>query len=196
MWRPPVPLIDAALAHYCQAHRAYHDAHHVEELLGLAEAHAPDLSEAEGLAILFHDAVYVPGAPHGVNEDLSARIMDATVAALVRAGRIESPSREVLDVAAAIVRATTHAEPPPAFAARVCDLDLWRLAAPWEDFQRHALGIRHEYLFLRGDDASFWAGRHAFYRAMLEKPALFSTRYFRERFEPAARDNMRRALAA
>jgi predicted metal-dependent HD superfamily phosphohydrolase len=61
------PLLDAALAHHRQPHRAYHDQRHVLELLALAERHAPDLGAAERLAILFHDAVYVPGAPKGQN---------------------------------------------------------------------------------------------------------------------------------
>jgi predicted metal-dependent HD superfamily phosphohydrolase len=100
-----------------------------------------------------------------------------------------------LDRASRIIEATTHAEPPATEAARVCDLDLWRLAAPWEAFQRHALGIRHEYLHLHTDEAAFWTARKAFYKAMLDKPALFATAYFRDRFEPAARENLKRALS-
>jgi RimJ/RimL family protein N-acetyltransferase len=95
-----------------------------------------------------------------------------------------------------IIQATTHADTPPAEAARVCDLDLWRLAAPWDDFQRHALGIRHEYLPRHADEAAFWKARHAFYEAMLAKPRLFATDTFRDLFEEPARKNMRRALAA
>jgi predicted metal-dependent HD superfamily phosphohydrolase len=154
----------------------------------LARQHTPDLDEAEQLALLFHDAIYVPGAPRGDNERLSGLLMRATVAALGLKGLD-------LDRAARIVDATTHAGPPPAEAARVCDLDLWRLAAPWEDFQRHALGIRHEYLHLHADEAAFWQARNAFYRSMLDKPALFATTAFREKFEPAARQNLTRALS-
>ena len=91
-------------------------------------------------------------------------------------------------------RVTSHAAQPPAEAARVCDLDLWRLAAPWDDFQRHALGIRHQYLHLVADEAAFWAARNAFYESMPAKPRLFATDYFVDRFEVAARINMRRAL--
>ena len=63
-------LLAVALSHHRQPHRAYHDERHVLELLKLAAEHTPDLSEAERLAILFHDAVYVPGAPKGMNETL------------------------------------------------------------------------------------------------------------------------------
>lgn len=181
-------LVAAARLHYTQPHRGYHGPEHLDELIALARRHTPDLDDAEQAALLFHDAVYVPGAARGDNERLSALLMRATVPPF-ELGRVD------LDRAARIIEATTHAAPPPAEAARVCDLDLWRLAAPWDEFQRHALGIRHEYLHLHADEAAFWAARHAFYRAMLAKPALFATAYFRDHFEAAARDNLTRALA-
>ena len=181
-------LVAAARLHYAQPHRGYHNQEHLDELMVLAHQHTPDLDDAEQLALLFHDAVYVPGAGKGENERLSALLMRATVAAH-DLGPVD------LAKAARIIEATTHVEPPSAEAGRVCDLDLWRLAAPWDEFQRHALGIRHEYLHLQADEAAFWAARNAFYKSMLAKPRLFATAYFRDRFEPAARANMERALA-
>jgi predicted metal-dependent HD superfamily phosphohydrolase len=188
------PLLQAALTHYRQPHRAYHDGRHLMELLDLARVHAPDLAMAERLALLFHDAVYVPGAAAGQNELLSGLLMRATVSALARAGTIDAPGADIIDTADTIICATTHSEPPPPPAARVCDLDLWRLAAPWADFARHAEDIRREYRFLHASDEAFREGRMAFYRGMLAKPAVFSTAYFRDRFEAKARENMRRGL--
>jgi predicted metal-dependent HD superfamily phosphohydrolase len=181
-------LVAAARLHYAQPHRSYHGPEHLDELIELARQHTPELDNTEQLALLFHDAVYVPGAGRGENERLSALLMRATVPAF-DIGSVD------LDRASRIIEATTHAEPPLAEAACVCDLDLWRLAAPWEAFQRHALCIRHEYLHLHADEAAFWTARKAFYKAMLAKPALFATAYFRDRFEPAARENLRRALS-
>lgn len=188
------PLVHAARLHYAQPHRGYHNAGHLDELIALARKHTPDLDPAEQLALLFHDAVYVPGAPKGDNERLSAVLMVATVATLAREDRSLEVAKADIERAARIIEATTHAGPPPAEAARICDLDLWRLAAPWEAFQQHAVGIRHEYLHLFADEAAFWAARHAFYESMLARPRLFATDYFVERFEDAARANMRRAL--
>jgi predicted metal-dependent HD superfamily phosphohydrolase len=180
-------LVAAARLHYAQPHRGYHGPEHLDELIELARQHTPDLDDAEQLALLFHDAVYVPGAGKGENERLSALLMRATVPAF-DLGTID------LDRAGRIIEATAHAEPPPPEAARICDLDLWRLAAPWETFQRDTLGIRHEYLHHYADEAAFWAARKAFYKSMLAKPHLFATAYFRDRFETAARENLRRAL--
>jgi len=179
-------LVAAARLHYAQPHRDYHGPQHLDELIELARQHAPDLDEAEQLALLFRDAVYVPGAGPGENERLSALLMRATVAAF-DLGQLD------LGRASRIIEATIHAAPPPPEAARVCDLDLWRLAAPWEAFQRHSLGIRHEYLHLHADEAAFWTARKTFYKSTLAKRALFATAYFRDCFEAAARENLRRA---
>ena len=188
-------LVDAARLHYAEPHRGYHNAGHLDELVGLAREHTPDLDEGEQLALLFHDAVYVPGAPRSENERKSAALMTATVDTLALDHADLGLADSVLERAARIIEATTHAEAPPAEAARVCDLDLWRLAAPWEAFCRHALGIRHEYLHLAADESAFWAARNAFYESMLAKPRLFATDRFFERFEQPARANMRKALA-
>jgi predicted metal-dependent HD superfamily phosphohydrolase len=188
-------LLDAVRQHYAQRHRGYHDAAHLEELIALARELTPDLDDAEQLALLFHDAVYVPGAPRGDNERRSAEVMMATLATLAYDHADLGLAEPVLERAARIIEATDHAAAPPAEAARVCDLDLWRLAAPWEAFCRHALGIRREYLHLFADEAAFWHARNAFYETMLAKPRLFATDRFVERFEAAARANMRRALA-
>ena len=188
-------LVDAARLHYAEPHRGYHNAGHLDELVGLAREHTPDLDEGEQLALLFHDAVYVPGAPRSENERKSAALMTATVDTLALDHADLAVADSVLERAARIIGATTHAEAPPAEAARVCDLDLWRLAAPWEAFCRYALGIRREYLHLFPDEAAFWQARNAFYTTMLAKPRLFATDRFFERFEQPARANMRKALA-
>ncbi|MBR2814726.1 MAG: hypothetical protein IKE60_08760 [Reyranella sp.] len=189
-----LPLLEAARLHYRQPHRGYHNQEHLDELMALARRYTPDLDTAEQLALLFHDAVYVPGAGHGLNEGLSARLMRATIAALGRTDRLLAGLTEgELQKAATIIEATTHDREPPAEAARLCDLDLWRLAAPWPDFERHADGVRHEYLHLVDSDEAFWTARRAFYRDMLKKPHLFATADFRDRFEAAARANLERA---
>jgi predicted metal-dependent HD superfamily phosphohydrolase len=187
-------LVHAARLHYAQPHRGYHNAGHLDELIVLARERTPDLDEAEQLALLFHDAVYVPGAPRGENERLSALLMRATMAVVARADSALAIAAGDLDTASRIIEATAHAEPPPAEAARICDLDLWRLAAPWEAFQQHALGIRHEYLHLFPDEAAFWQARNSFYESMLAKSRLFATDAFVSEFEARARENMQRAV--
>jgi len=188
------PLLEAALTHHRQPHRAYHDERHVLELLALAAEHTPDLTATERLAILFHDAVYVPGAPKGMNETLSAMLMRATVASLLRTGDMTALPDGMVDDAAVIIEATTHIDPPAPAAERVCDLDLWRLAAPWQEFQRHSADIDREYRHLYPPGDACMLARKEFYRSMLTRAHVFHTPYFRQRFEPIARANFQRAL--
>ena len=100
-------LLDTARDYYAQPHRGYHDTGHFDELIALARLYTPDLNEAEQLALLFHDAVYVPGAADGENERQSADLMRACAARLGIFG-------VDLERATRIIEATRHAAPPPA----------------------------------------------------------------------------------
>jgi predicted metal-dependent HD superfamily phosphohydrolase len=186
-------LYGAARAFYAEPQRGYHDVGHLDELIALAREHAPDLDDAEQLALLFHDAVYAPGAPPHVNERLSALTMRAVVDQMARDGALPALPSDVVDRAARIVEATAHVDPPTVEASRVCDLDLWRLAAPWEQFERDSRGVRREYRHLFGSDEAFAASRRAFCARFLQRPTIYATAYFRERFEARARANLERA---
>lgn len=182
-------FVELALVHYRQPHRFYHDAAHVEEMIALARQLAPDLSTAEQLAVLWHDAVYVPGAGTGENERLSARLMRATLA---QAPLAEPFGAATLAVAEAIILATTHSAAPPPVAARMVDLDLYRLGTDWDSFDRHAMAVWQEYRYLFAGPEAFLQARQDFYRTMLEKPSIYATALFRDRFEASARANLRR----
>jgi len=183
-------MVELALVHYRQPHRFYHDAAHVQEMMALSRALGLDLSPAEELAVLWHDAVYVPGADKGLNEKLSAKLMLATAA--------NGPSffsaidKPTLLTAEGIILETTHAGEPSDEAARVIDLDLYRLGAPWSEFDRHAHAIEREFRVLHESPEKFWIARGDFYRSMLQRPHLFTTELFREAYEVQARDNLRR----
>lgn len=182
--------VELALCHYRQPHRFYHDAAHVQEMMALARQCGLDLSPAEQLAVLWHDAVYVPGADKGINELLSARLMLATAAngpaffAATEAGTLAAAERIILE--------TVHAGIPSAEAARVIDLDLYRLGAPWPEFDAHARAIEREFRLLHASPTAFWTARGNFYRSMLDRPQIFATEAFCKRFEAQARDNLRR----
>ncbi len=183
-------MVELALVHYRQPHRFYHDAAHVQEMMALARSLKLDLSPAEELAVLWHDAVYVPGAEKGLNEKLSAKLMLATAA--------NGPSffsaidKPTLLAAERIILETTHASEPSGEAGRVIDLDLYRLGSPWAEFDRHAHAIEREFRILHDSPEKFWTARANFYRSMLRRPHIFATALFRERYEAQARDNLRR----
>ncbi len=183
-------IVELALAHYRQPHRFYHDAGHIQEIIALAHGLALDLLPAEELAVLWHDAVYVPGVDKGINEKLSAKLMLATAANNPILGNVVDKTS--LLTAERIILETMHNGEPMPDAARVVDLDLYRLGAPWPEFDRHAHAIEREFQVLFESADQFWAARENFYRSMLRRTHLFATPLFRQRYEAQARDNLKR----
>ncbi|AZO75149.1 MAG: hypothetical protein E5V92_01775 [Mesorhizobium sp.] len=192
------PLIDETLkselsALYRAEDRHYHNLAHIEAMLALAEKyrsllHDPGAVEA---AIWFHDAVYDSRA-----KDNEAK--SASLAAKKLSGRI-SPDR--LARVAAIINATaTHQLPllddekAASDAAFVLDMDLAILGAGPDAFDAYETAVRREYGWV--EEPMWRAGRAAVLKSFLARPHIFHTAEFRQRFEPRAKQNLERSLAA
>ena len=185
--------LDQVLAYYDAPHRAYHDRAHLREMFDAAVEMNEPLSAPQALALVFHDAVYVPGAPRGANELLSAQLLRVYSCGLQRT-MVETAYGIVIDTAEHIARSQA--------AELVLDLDLMRLAAPPADFDRYSLQVFAEQrpLIAIADDAEalafFSARRVPFFQQLLDRAWIYCTPAGRARFEAAARANLRRAIAA
>lgn len=182
--------IDAVLAFYDEPHRVYHDPRHLQQMLDDAARLSIALSPAQALAVLFHDAVYVPGAARGANEALSAQLLR------IYAQGIDAA---IVGQAAAIVTDTALHVPTSAAAAVVLDLDLLRLAAPAEQFEQYSREVFVElHPLARTADAAAWRTfslrRARFFERLLARPRVYSTPLFIARYEAAARRNLRTAV--
>lgn len=170
--------------------RAYHRLSHVRHVLEVVDAlraeEPIDDPVAVQLAAWFHDAVYEPGA-----DDNEARSAALATEVLAGWGIAHDRSAHV----AALVRATAHhpVVGVDADTAVLVDADLAILAADPDtyDVYRRAVRVEHGHL----DDASWRAGRSAFLRDMLARPALYATASMRARAEPVARRNLAGELA-
>ncbi len=182
------------LNRYWQAGRAYHTLEHIvsmleefEPLIGLAANPV-----AIKLAIWYHDAIYEtaprkPGSPS--NEEWSAEIAKKDFALL---GIAEELTAEVCDPTG-LIMATRHLTPPETPDQQLLvDLDLAILGKSEAEFDRYETNIRKEYWFV--PEADFRKGRAAILRSFLERPAIYSTSFFRERYEAAARQNLERSI--
>ena len=139
---------------------------------------------AVGLALWFHDAIYMPGAAD--NEARSARVAQEALTALGMA------KPEVCRVMS-LIEATAHREPPASVDAElICDIDLSILGRAWPVYERYAAAIRSEYAMPPDE---FALQRAKFLRSMLDRGRIFHTDHFRNRFEQTARENMQRELA-
>jgi predicted metal-dependent HD superfamily phosphohydrolase len=184
----PREAFDRLLARYDERHRAYHKREHLEACFSLL-AGVHDLCERPhevALALWFHDVVYQPRRSD--NEALSAGwLVDVARAAGVSepaAGRMHS-----------LVMATRHdARTLQGDAAVLVDIDLAILGSPVARFDQYEAQIRREYRWVPGP--IYRAGRARVLRTFLERPVIYATAPFRDRFEADARANIERSLAA
>lgn len=176
------------LARYEEPHRAYHTLQHLGECLAcFAESAALAENPAEvEMALWFHDAIYDVRA-----SDNEARSAAWATAALRQGGAPDAAAARVQ----ALVMATRHtAVPIGADEQLLVDIDLAILGAGEERFAQYEQQIRREYAHVPG--FIFRPKRRAILRTFVERARIYSTGFFHERLEQAARRNLQRAIAA
>jgi predicted metal-dependent HD superfamily phosphohydrolase len=183
----PSPVEAALAAAYAEPHRAYHTGAHIAEVLGWYDWVADEVGwrdpAAVYIAIVFHDAVYEPGATD--NEARSAawarravpEVDGARVESLIlltaRHGRLE-----LEDVAG---------DPD---AAHFVDCDMAILGATPAAFDAYDAAIAIEYKAVPPE--AYRAGRRAFLETLARKPRIFLSDLFHRRFDAQARANLQR----
>jgi predicted metal-dependent HD superfamily phosphohydrolase len=185
------PGLESALASaYAEPQRAYHDATHIAELLRWFDRVADDpgwRAPADVYtAILFHDAVYVPGA-----KDNEARSADWARRAIAEHALPASADR----VAELIELTAQHGslEAATGDAALFLDADMAILGAPSDAYRTYAGNVRREYAKVPA--AAYRAGRGAFLKALVVKPRIYFTDHFRDLLDRQARQNLADELA-
>lgn len=184
----PLQLADrvaaALAAAYSEPHRAYHNLTHIAELLGWFDRVADDIGWlAPGevyAAILFHDAIYVPGA-----KDNEARSAEWAL----RAGFGE----HVAELICMTARHTSHASTGHD-QAHFLDADMAIVGAPPAEFAAYDAAIAIEYGHIPPE--AYRAGRRAFLAGLAALPRIFRTDYFHHRLDAQARANLAAALGA
>jgi len=174
-------VIDKHMEH----HRHYHNTRHLSFCLSELDHAQSSIDEPDvvELSIWFHDAVYMPNASD--NENQSA----ALFLQLARGQLPELLCRTV----AGIIQATHHQQPPTTKnEACVLDIDLASIGLPWEDFNRDNEALRAEVP--RIHDNLYYEGKSSFLTSLLARDKIYFTKYFYDRFESRARDNIKRYL--
>lgn len=168
-------------AHYAEPHRKYHNLEHLDHCLAQFDA-APDVvarADEVEMAIWFHDVIHQPG--HLDNETCSAALFRDAARGVME----ESFIARVM----ALIEATTHRTPPSDPAAQfLCDVDLSSFGMPWAVYLEDTLNLMHEF---RGTKEAYYVAQRAFLEGLLERPRVFFTDVFHQRFETQARDNVK-----
>lgn len=183
----PHDLLCALEAAYSEPQRAYHTVVHVADVLGwydeVADAVGWEQPGESYVAILFHDAVYVPGASDN----------EARSAAWARQAGLAIDTERV---AALIELTARHASLGPndvdRDAALFLDCDMSILGATPEAFDAYDAAIAREYSNVPA--AAYRAGRRAFLSRLAVAPRIFLSDYFHARLDEPARANIDRAL--
>ncbi len=191
-------LIEDALknelsALYRAADRHYHSLAHIEAMLSLAAQYRQLLHDPKAVeaAIWFHDAIYDSQAKD--NEAKSAALADEKLAGRTDSGRLAR-------IMAMINATTTHQLPALGDkkavndAALFLDMDLAILGAEPDAFDAYEKAVRLEYGWV--EEPMWRAGRAAVLKSFLDRPHIFHTAEFQQRFEPQARQNIERSLTA
>lgn len=175
--------------YYIEGHRFYHTMDHIEVMLdGYEKYFHESFSEAEFLAIVYHDIVYLPWASG--NEENSASMLNAHHKLY-----FSKVKQEVIDEAMDIILATKHDGPGKMYmksAQRVVDLDLMVLGKSEDAYKKYVANTRREYAMFSDDQWN--AGRAKVLQHFLDLPRIYYTDVMYERFEQQARDNIKQEL--
>jgi predicted metal-dependent HD superfamily phosphohydrolase len=178
---------------YTQKSRHYHTLEHIGHCLEEFRPieHIFGVPETVELAIWFHDAVY--DARDDRNEQASACLAECCISALVRDGEKRS---FFINQVMFMVKCTAHGgssnHPPASAQAFLLDIDLAILGRPDGEFDRYEENIRKEYGWV--PENVFRAKRTELLKDFLDRPSIYLTAHFQEKYEKAARRNLKRSL--
>lgn len=177
----------ALQAHYTEPHRAYHTLQHLAECLHHFDnvrslMQCPDAVE---VALWGHDVIY--DTHRHDNEEASAQW---TQQLLQEVGAPIETVQRVVD----LIHLTKHvAAPVDSDGAFLLDIDLAILGAEAGRFAEYEQQVRQEYSWVAWP--AFGTGRAQILQRFLQRPTLYRTPFFQERFEDQARTNLLSSLA-
>ncbi len=196
----PPGQLEALRQAYRAPPRAYHDWSHVQEVL----RHYADVAAGPGwarpveawLAVLYHDAIYEAGRRD--NELRSAKL------AVEQAGRwLPEAGVDAARVAGLIELTARHGQhapddfgdgPDADDTRHFLDCDMAILGADAAAFDAYDRAIAQEYR-VHVPGWLFRRNRRRFLRSLLERPRIFLSELFHQRYDARARDNLQRTLA-
>lgn len=196
----PTLMLSELEAAYATPPRAYHNFGHVQEVLHrFAEVTAgPGWAQPAEvyLAVLYHDAIYEAG-----RKDNEARSADLAMAQIAR--WLPEQGIDTLRVAELINLTARHGQFAPADfgddgfsldARHFLDCDMAILGAEPNVFDAYDAGIAEEY---RGHSPGFLfrLNRKRFLEGLLARERIYLSDWFHQRYDAAARANLRRAIA-
>jgi len=166
--------------------RHYHTWEHVLACVEQLRSTPCDSARAVFLALVFHDAVYVAGAPD--NEAQSARLARVALSAT---GSVDEDELAIIE--RMILATRNHfasAAAPSSDEAALLDIDLSILGAPRPAYAAYARAIHDEWVPAAATEAAFTIGRLEFLRGVIGAPHIYRTPSAQQRWDESARANI------
>jgi len=175
---------------YSDPERAYHNLHHIVQLLQTAETFKARLHDYKAvfLAIWFHDAVYNPLAND--NEIESAALADTHLSRLLLEEKSVEKVKKMILATAHHLQLEEGSSPDTLF---LLDFDLMILGSSQEEYKTYSSQIRKEYQSI--PDLLYKPGRKRILQRFLETKRLFKTEEFYILYEHQARTNIQWELS-
>lgn len=170
--------------------RFYHAWSHIAACLKQFAEQRFDHPRAVLLALLFHDAVYVPG-------DKDNEVRSAELAERMLRYRSSVPESERRSVSRMILLTADHHSAAHRLTpdeAKLIDIDLGILGQAWPVYQEYMRGVRREFCPAVTTDFQFRLGRRAFLEKVLRQRRIYMTAETANRLEVRARFNIGREI--
>lgn len=178
---------DLVTRYYSESHRAYHILEHIGHCLDEFEQvrHLATNPDAVELALWYHDAIYDTKA-----KDSEERSAALAVEVVRDASLSDNFGQSVVNLITATKHTSTSTDPDVQL---LVDIDLSILGQSEDKFDEYERQVRKEYEWVTED--AFVAGRLAILKSFLDRPTIYSTWFFRNKYEVQARRNIAKSLA-
>lgn len=172
--------------HYSKSNRHYHTLHHLENLLVQLSDVRKEIRNWDAVlfALFYHDIVY--NVLKKDNEEKSA------VFAAKQMVNCKVPGNIIDDCCAMILATKTHVPSGNSDINIFTDADLSVLGQDWTTYETYLKQIREEYSIY--PDFVYNPGRKKVLEHFLEMERIFKTKYFFDKFEAQAKENLKREL--
>lgn len=169
---------------YAESHRVYHDTRHIEFMLEFVSENVLQLTPAQKLAVLYHDAIYELLAQD--NEKRSAVLLEKHLGDAL-------PEQLVTEAAAIVLDTAQHGFEEPqltsASSPLVLDIDVANMSLDFDEFSIWSQRVVDEF----GGGPAVEEGRRAFLTRLLRRPRLAMSEALGW-METPMRDNLQRMV--
>ncbi len=178
-------------ARYNETQRAYHSLRHIQQLFVQFDKINHKLSEPHliALALYYHDVIYNP--TRSDNELKSAAYAIDQLKCYLNEEQCQTIHALIM-MTASHQLAELADNDKSSDAAYLLDMDLSILGASWSEYEQYAHAVRQEYAHIPAMD--YRAGRITVLERLLAHAQLYLTKYYYERLEMQARENIAREI--